>query len=106
MKRNTISFNQIKQSAKEISRTVHPKKVILFGSYANGTPGPNSDLDLLVILKKGQKTCYEKVSRIFEPRVFPVDILVHTTSEIQQRLKKGDAFIQEILNKGKVLYEL
>lgn len=107
MKRSTISINQIRQSAREISRTIHPQKVILFGSYANGTPGPNSDVDLLVILNKKQKSfgLYEKISQLLEPRSFPIDLLVHTPIEIQKRLKKGDTFIQEILDKGKVLYE-
>ena len=33
-----------------------------------------------------------------------MDVLVLTPSEIEDRLSKGDFFIAEILQKGKVLY--
>ena len=36
---------------------------------------------------------------------FPVDLLVRTPMEIQKRLAMGDAFIQEVTQRGKVLYE-
>ncbi|MCK4824057.1 nucleotidyltransferase domain-containing protein, partial [bacterium] len=32
-----------------IVKYYHPQKIILFGSYANGTPTEESDLDLLII---------------------------------------------------------
>jgi predicted nucleotidyltransferase len=41
-----ISDEPIKET---IVQNVHPEKVILFGSYANGNPNDDSDLDLLVI---------------------------------------------------------
>jgi hypothetical protein len=46
-----------------------------------------------------------KVSRLLLPRPFPVDIVVETPKEIEKALKSGDFFIQEILERGKVLYE-
>ena len=102
-----ISFNSIKQSAEQIGRTLNPKKIILFGSYAYGKPTPDSDVDLLVVVKKGEKLSqqYDKISKILEPRYFPVDILIRTSHQLQQRLKIGDSFIQDILENGKVLYE-
>jgi predicted nucleotidyltransferase len=44
-----ITKDQINQIVATIVKSVHPDKVILFGSYANGNPGEDSDLDLLVI---------------------------------------------------------
>lgn len=84
-----------------------PEKIILFGSYAYGKPNPNSDVDLLVILKTRDplKERSWKVSRLLLPRPFPVDILVRTPKEIKDALKSGDFFIQEIVTRGKVLYE-
>lgn len=107
MKQKTISFNLIKQSAERIARALHPKKIILFGSYAHGRPHRDSDVDLLIVLKEKRKTHhrYEEVSKLLEPRTFPVDLLVRTSREIRHRLKIGDTFIQDILGRGKVLYE-
>ena len=83
-----------------------PDKIILFGSYAYGKLTQDSDIDLLVILPF-EGIPAEKAVEI--PRAidyhFPLDLLVRTPSEVQKRLKMGDFFIQEILQKGRVLYE-
>jgi predicted nucleotidyltransferase len=86
---------------------LNPEKIILFGSYAYGVPTPDSDVDLLIILKTtaSAKDRYLVVSNLLYPRLFPVDILVKTPQEIEQALKRGDFFIKELLSKGHVLYE-
>lgn len=85
-----------------------PEKIILFGSYAYGDPTPDSDVDLLVIMKTKAKEIdrYVAVSNLLYPRQFPVDILVKTPNEIKEAShKKGNFFLREILTKGKVIYE-
>jgi predicted nucleotidyltransferase len=85
-----------------------PEKIILFGSYAYGDPTPDSDVDLLVIVKTKAKEIdrYVAVSNLLYPRQFPVDILVKTPKEIREAShKKGNFFLREILTKGKVIYE-
>lgn len=87
---------------------LNPEKIILFGSYAYGNPTPDSDVDLLVIMKTKAKAIdrYVAVSNLLYPRQFPVDILVKTPKEIEaESKKKGNFFMREILTKGKVLYE-
>ena len=61
-----------------------PKKIILFGSYAYGTPTLDCDVDLLVILdtNASNRERFALVSRLLYPRSFPVDILVKTPDEI------------------------
>jgi len=95
------------QAVKKIAETLKPEKIILFGSYAYGNPTPDSDVDLLVILKtkKPRKERVVAVSLLLYPRPFPVDIMVKTPKEIENDLKKGNVFIREIMQKGRVLYE-
>ncbi len=91
-----------------IASELKPEKIILFGSYAYGNPTPDSDVDLLVIMKTRAKQIdrYLAVSNILYPREFPVDIIVKTPKEIQAELKKkGNFFMREVLTKGKVVYE-
>ena len=90
-----------------IVRELNPEKIVLFGSYAYGAPTPHSDVDLLVILdtKDSLKERSWAVSRLLLPRPFPVDILVKTPEEVEKALAAGDFFLQEILSRGKVLYE-
>ncbi len=45
------------------------------------------------------------ISRLFRDREFPMDSIVKTPSEVEERLAMGDYFIEKILEKGEVLYE-
>jgi len=95
-------------AVKRIADELDPEKIILFGSYAYGTPTPDSDVDLLVIMNTRQKTKdrYLTVGRLLRPRKFPVDIIVKTPKEVERALKnKKNFFIHDILTRGKVLYE-
>ena len=91
----------------KIVQELHPEKIVLFGSYAYGNPNPDSDVDLLVIMKTkaSHKDRSWAVSRLLLPRPFPVDILVKTRLEVKQGLETGDFFLKEILTRGKVLYD-
>jgi predicted nucleotidyltransferase len=44
-----ISAASIEEVAERIVREFDPERIILFGSHAYGTPGPESDVDLLVV---------------------------------------------------------
>ncbi len=89
-----------------IAAEFRPQRIILFGSYAYGNPGADSDLDILVILRdggSGPKKAAEILRRV-NPHI-PVDLVVHTAEEINRRLQANDYFLAEVLNHGRVLYE-
>lgn len=46
--RNIYNIDEIKDVVSDISREYGVKKAALFGSYANGTPTEESDIDLLI----------------------------------------------------------
>jgi len=98
---------ELPAAVQRIAQALQPQKIILFGSHAYGTPTPDSDVDLLVIMKTTALQVERSlaVARLLRPRVFPVDILVRTPDEIESALRSGDFFIQEILSRGCVLYE-
>jgi predicted nucleotidyltransferase len=95
------------KAVRRVARTLRPAKIILFGSYAYGTPTQDSDVDLLVVMDTtaSSKERSWAVSQLLIPRPFPVDILVRTPKEITQALDRRDFFIEEIITQGKVLYE-
>jgi predicted nucleotidyltransferase len=97
----------LRPAIQKIVAELKPEKIILFGSYAYGTPNPHSDVDLLVIMKTraSLKERSWSVSRLLLPRPFPVDILVKTPKEVEKALEAGDFFLKEILTRGKVLYD-
>ena len=104
--------NEIQHLIEDILRKVvtgySPQKVILFGSHAYGQPDENSDIDLLIIkeTKKRPIERWMEVKRLVRDRNRTVSIspLVYTPRELEERLAIKDFFIQEVLEKGKVLY--
>jgi len=96
------------QAVDRIVSALKPEKIILFGSYAEGNPTPDSDIDLLVVTDGDSKEKYRAISMLLYPRQFPVDIIVKTPKEMEEAIRGGkdnSFFIREIIKKGKVLYD-
>lgn len=104
--RPQVTERLLSEITERIVAAFQPQKVILFGSYAYGTPHDRSDVDLLVIMNS-EKTSHQRViavTEVAEVAFLPMDILVRTPQEIKERLEKGDFFIKEILTRGRTLY--
>jgi predicted nucleotidyltransferase len=86
---------------------IQPEKVVLFGSYANGTATQESDVDLLVILDSDLRRDrrQEAISRALRPRRVPMDILAYTPAEVERCMETPTSFVRHILTTGKVLYD-
>lgn len=97
-----ITIGKIRGLAARIVRRFRPERVILFGSYAYGTPTPDSDIDLLVILKRRSDAA---AIRCALPDSLPTDVLALTPARVARRLKAGDSFLTEILQRGRILYD-
>lgn len=83
-----------------------PERILLFGSLASGEVGEWSDIDLVIIKETDQRFLdrVREVMSLLKPRV-GMDILVYTPQEFA-RLSQERPFVrQEMLQKGKVLYE-
>lgn len=99
-----ILLNEITQ---KIIQSFDPERIILFGSYAYGTPTEDSDIDLLVIMHTQDRPSKRsaKITSVCRPRYVSMDIIVRTPEEITRRLEEFDPFLEEILTSGRVLYE-
>ena len=105
----TIEFQQTIQGIlTKLLAGYTPQKVILFGSYAYGTPQADSDIDLLIIKETSERHIdrWVTVRRILSDpqRAVPLETFVLTPQEVSRRLAIGDQFLKEILEKGEVLY--
>jgi len=101
-----VDTTKIQAFCDNVAKRFKPLKVILFGSYAAGKPGPDSDVDILVVLPfegKPVKKALEILNTI-DPR-FPIDLIVRTPEQVADRIRKSDFFMRDIMKKGKVLYE-
>lgn len=89
-----------------IAAEFQPQRIVLFGSYADGTQDEHSDLDLRIVMRyvgSGIRKAVEILNRV-NPRI-PVDLVVRTPEEIQKRVRENDFFLADILRRGRVLYE-
>lgn len=103
--------DSIIQSITDTLKKEGVEKIILFGSYAYGSPNEDSDIDLLVI-----KNIPEDETRDFRIKLkkalwlklgnlnYSFDILVDNEQRIQKRIEMGDLFYKEIYSKGKTIY--
>lgn len=84
----------------------YPEKVILFGSAATDQTGEWSDLDLVIVKQtdRGFLDRTKDVMRLLRPQI-GVDILVYTPDEFDDLCRERPFFQNEIIAKGKVLYE-
>jgi predicted nucleotidyltransferase len=90
-----------------VVRAANPEKIVLFGSAARGTMGPNSDVDLLVI-KKGKFNRHRltvAIYRALRGKGVPVDVVVVTPEEVERYRHTHCLVICPALNEGKVIYE-
>jgi predicted nucleotidyltransferase len=100
-----ITVQDITDVVTQIVARFHPQQVLLFGSHAYGTPTPDSDVDLLVVMETPLRNVEQAVEiRQAVDFPFPVDLLVRTPQHIAERIAMGDVFLREILSKGIVLY--
>jgi predicted nucleotidyltransferase len=96
----------IQQAVGRIVECFHPRKVILFGSHAHGSPARDSDADLLVIMETTLRNVEQAVAiRKAVNFPFAIDLMVRTPAQIAERLAMDDTFFKDILTKGIVLYE-
>src|SRR5213082_2379728 len=100
-----IPMRVIRRFARQVAERFQPDKIILFGSYAYGTPHADSDVDILVVMPaRNQRDQAHKIHWAIQPP-FPLDIIVRTPQGLRRRLEEGDSFLREIVSQGKVLYE-
>lgn len=97
---------QIKEIVEQIAAKFHPEKIILFGSFATGTPSADSDVDLLVVMEHRGSSRKQavKIMTAIDYHT-PLDLIVRSHKQLHQRIEAGDFFLKEILDKGKVVYE-
>ena len=99
----------ISKLAERLKERYQPEKIILYGSYAYGTPDESSDIDLLIIKDTTDRPIDRRITvrRLVSDirKKIPFSSLVLTPKELSGRLEIGDEFFIEITKKGKVIYE-
>ena len=91
---------------KRIVDAVQPVRIILFGSAARSTMGPDSDLDILVVVRDGvhRRKTAQAIYKCLRGIGLPKDVVVVTESDVRQFGMNPSLVIYPALNQGKDIY--
>ncbi|MEI7782485.1 MAG: nucleotidyltransferase domain-containing protein [Planctomycetota bacterium] len=84
-----------------------PTKIILFGSYARGEAGPDSDVDLLVVADVPEGVTFRTIAvrEAIGDTPFPMDLIVVTPDEWEMWHPFVNTVMGQAFKYGSVLYE-
>jgi len=100
-----VRRGEIRRVARDIVARFAPRRIILFGSHAEGRARADSHVDLLVVTDARPGPDASLKMRRATSCPFPVDIIVWNQKRLRQRIRAGDFFLRDAVERGKVLYE-
>ena len=103
----TQTNEKLHEMVRRIIEQFDPEQIILFGSHARGTARPDSDVDLLVVMRvPGRKrTQAVEIEVALADIGLPKDVIVVTPEEVAKYHDVVGTVIYPALNEGQVLYE-
>src|ERR1700719_3628529 len=78
-----VPMRVIRKFARQVVEHFQPDKIILFGSYAYGTPHQDSDVDILVVMPARNELSQAFKIRVALQRHFPLDLIVRTPENLE-----------------------
>ena len=98
---------RLQEISERLKKEYQAEKIILYGSHAKGKATQDSDVDLFVIAQTKERF-YERMATVRGlirdlRNGLPISPVVLTREEVENRLKKGDQFVREIVEEGIVL---
>jgi predicted nucleotidyltransferase len=101
----------LREMADAIVEAVNPQRIILFGSFARGQAGPNSDVDLLIVedhpfgVDRNRRQEMGRIRRALSSFRIPKDILVYSADEVTRWQHSVNHIVAHSLREGRLLYE-
>jgi len=97
---------QITDLVRKIVDAVKPVRVVLFGSAARGETGPDSDVDLLVVMPEGthRRHTAQHLYKTVRGVGVPFDVLVATPSDLEKYRDNPGLVYKTILEEGRTVY--
>jgi len=89
-----------------IVQAVNPLRIILFGSAARGQAGPDSDIDLLVVMPEGthRRHTAQYLYRVIEGIGTPFELIVATPTDLERHGDNPSLVYHAALREGRTIY--
>jgi len=91
----------------KIVTAMQPEKIVLFGSYAWGTPTETSDIDLYIVVGDTGQPSYRRAREVYRALRginVPVDVIVQTHEEFESSRAVASSLVKKVMEEGIVLY--
>jgi predicted nucleotidyltransferase len=94
------------QSLLDHLRRHRPEQIYLFGSWARGEEDELSDVDLVMVMESDEPFLERSVNvmKLLPTNLGSVDLLVYTPEEFHQMLLDGNAFVEMLVEEGRIVY--
>jgi len=104
--RKIVSDQILNEIKRRIVETAQPRRIILFGSAVRGEMGPNSDLDVLVVMPSGvhRRATARSIYRNLIGVGVAVDIIVVTEQDVERYKDNIGMVIKPALEQGRLIY--
>jgi predicted nucleotidyltransferase len=98
---------EVQDILKQLIHLYKPQKVVLFGSLAKDEINEGTDIDLFIVKADVPEFGVDRIRQLDALIKYKLatDFIVYRPEEVEQRLKLGDPFVRNILERGKVLYD-
>ena len=106
-KTNRSDPREVRRMVQRIVRQFHPERVILFVSHARGDAGPDSDVDLRVVMPASgsKRRQASEIDRVLADRRLPLDLIVVTPEEFDAYKDVVGHILYPAVRERKLLYE-
>lgn len=105
-KQGRISPRVLADIVRRVVEVARPQRIVMFGSAARGTMGPDSDVDLLVVksgrFRRGRLV--DAIYRNLRGAEAAVDVIVVTPEEVERYRDDSHLIVAPALKEGKVVY--
>jgi predicted nucleotidyltransferase len=103
---NTYDSAVLDEAVQRIVRSVRPRRIILFGSAARGDMGPDSDIDLLVVVRDGvhRRRTAQTLYRSLMGLGFATELVIATEGDLRDFGDEASFVFRAALHEGRELY--
>jgi predicted nucleotidyltransferase len=104
---STTAEEIIREMVRRIVEGFHPEMVVLFGSHARGSAGPDSDVDFLVVMPVigSKRDLTIRIRKALAGMGLAKDVIVATPEELDRHRELVGTIIYPAMHEGRVVYE-
>jgi uncharacterized protein len=107
MSQSTVTDDLLAEITRRIVDSLHPRRIVLFGSRARGDSRPDGDIDLFIEMESSKRPSERAIDvlKLFGLRPWSMDVLVFTPEEVRASRGKPGSLVTSIEAEGRVLHE-